>query len=189
VGIYVEASAGPVTLRECSVIGNGRQNPLSMHAGGVLMAESMGLLIERCFIANNLHYQIGVRSRTRPSSGYWSGTTFDGHCANLRVVDSTIVGMRYEGQEEHPDWYGKPHRLASLIGRQIHAEEANYIAFLKSYQGSGNRFAHSDGTKVFSTGTNYGLERLNLADWQSLTGQDKDSEWIDPPAIPAGDKP
>lgn len=178
VGLYVEASAGPVTVRGCQVIGNGRQDPLNMAAGGILMAESMGLLVERCLVTDNLHYQIGVRSRTRPSSGYWSQTTFDGHCRNLRVVDSVLIGARYQGDEAHPDWYGQPHRLANLIGRQIHAEEASYQRFLSSYRGSGNRFAHRDGERVFSTGANYGLDRVDLAGWQLLTGQDHDAQWL-----------
>ena len=178
-GLYIEASAGPVTVKNTRVVRNAYQPYTFPEAGGLLVAESMNVTIERCYIADNLHYQIGIRSRERKSSGYWSGTIFDGHCLNLNLSRSTLIGGVVYRDTNVPDWYKELQGTASLMGRQLHSNEESYKRWLKTYVADRNTFAHRFTEEAFGTGPKNGFERINLSDWKSLTKQDKHSRWIE----------
>ncbi len=178
-GLYIEASAGPVQVKNTRIVRNGYQPQTFPHSGGLLIAESRDITVERCYIADNLHYQIGVRSRTRPSSGYWSGTTFDGHCLNLNLHRSTLIGGVVYRDTNVPDWYKTEQGTSSLVGRQIHAEEESYQRWLATYKGDRNVFGHRTRPKAFATGLKLGFDRIDFNAWKDLTKQDKHSRWIE----------
>jgi|GEM_PF-1525697 len=174
VGFYFEASYGPCLVKNSRILRNGYLNKHDFAVGGVLFAESKGLTLEDCEILDNANYQIGLRSRERKSSGYWSKTRFDGLCENLTVNRCVIRGGYFAG-ENTPEWFSDLHRLSTLIGATTHSNQDWYKKFIPTYRGDHNTFINGFGDKVFSKGGNYGLERVTLEEWQNLTGQDTHS--------------
>jgi hypothetical protein len=175
-GLYYEWSPGPMTVTRSRIERNGFGPMIDVADGGVLFAEAEQLTLDDCVIADNVNFQIAARPRDRPGVGYWNDRAFDGQCRGLTLRNSEVVGGTYRG-ENVPEFYAQKHRTASLIGRHVHAVEAQYATFLETYVGKGNRFHHSDTESVFSTGRDYGYDRIDLRGWQQLTGQDSDSQW------------
>ena len=175
-GLYYEWSPGPMSVTDSRIERNGFGPTIDVADGGVLFAEAEKLTLERCVIADNVNFQIAARPRNRPGVGYWNDQAFDGRCRDLTLRDSVVVGGMYQG-DNVPEFYRDKHRIATLIGRHIHAVEAQYATFVETYVGQGNRYFHPDTKAVFSTGGDYGYDRIDLAGWQQLTGQDQDSTW------------
>ncbi|MEM1210680.1 MAG: right-handed parallel beta-helix repeat-containing protein [Planctomycetota bacterium] len=180
-GFYYEHNQGPALLKNSLVRRNGYNDgsrTIRISDGGVLYAESEGLTIEGSRIIENINYQIGSRDRDRPGVCYFTGRRNDGHCRNLVLKDTLLMGS-YFGGENAPGFYNPDeHRINTLIARHVHAKEQMFLdGFLATYQGSGNRFYSSVSSRVFSTGPNYGYDRVTIEGWQKLTGQDLDSAW------------
>lgn len=183
-GLYLEASAGPFLVEGCTITNNGIASSQGL-SGGILVAESLDVTIQNCLIANNNYYQIGIRTRDRPeSSGYWSTVLFDGQVRYLTLRDSKLVGKTVH-QKYEPGFYNDKmdQRSGGLIMSHTHSatenEDGTYYnqTFLPTYKGSGNTFYHPDREEVFSNGKHYGFVRVDLADWQEMTGQDLDAKW------------
>ncbi|MEM6550784.1 MAG: right-handed parallel beta-helix repeat-containing protein [Planctomycetota bacterium] len=181
VGFYYEHNQGPALLKDSLVRRNGYNDgtrTIRIGDGGVLYAESEDLTIENCRIVENINFQIGSRDRDRPGICYWTNRRNDGHCRNLVLKNSLVMGSYFDGKNAPEFYNASEHRINTLVGRQAHAKEQMYIdGFLATYQGSGNRFYNSVSSRVFSTGPNWGYDRVTIEDWQKLTGQDLDSAW------------
>ena len=176
-GLYFEWSPGPMLVEDCDIVGNGLNTPvIDVADGGVLFAEGENLTLRRCRVMDNVNYQIAARPRDRPGIGYWTDEETDGHVRNLTVEDCLIVGGRYEAANV-PDFYTVKHRTSTLIGQHVHAVESFYPAFVDTYHGTGNTFHHQTSTFGFSRGGDYGYDRVNLAEWRAITGQDQGSRW------------
>lgn len=179
-GLYLEASAGPFTVENCTIINNGTRSSEGF-SGGILIAESLNITIKNCLIADNNYYQIGVRTRDREdSSGYYGATVFSGKVRFVTLLDSTLIGKTVH-QKNEPSFYNDTvdHRSGGLIMMHTHGGTNTYFPefFIPTYIGSGNTFYHPDREAVFSNGQNHGFERVDLNAWQEMTGQDKDAIW------------
>jgi len=174
VGFYFEASYGPCLVKNSRILRNGYLVKHDFAVGGVLFAESKSLTLEDCEILDNANFQIGLRSRERKSSGYWSKTRFDGLCEHL-TVNRCVIRGGFFAPNNTPVWFSDLHRLSTLIGASTHSNQDWYKKFIPTYRGDHNTFINGFGEKVFSKGGNYGLDRVTLAEWQEMTGQDTHS--------------
>ncbi len=174
VGFYFEASYGPCLVKDTRIQRNATSIRHDFATGGVLFAESKQLTLDNCIITDNANFQIGLRSRERKSSGYWSKTRFDGLCEHLTVTNSVIRGGFY-APSNTPEWFSDLHRVSTLIGASTHSDQEWYKKFIPTYKGDHNTFIQGFSTEVFSKGGNYGLDRVNLETWQKMTGQDTSS--------------
>lgn len=180
-GFYYEHNQGPALVKNSLITENGYNDgsrTIRISDGGILFAESEGLTVENSRIIYNINYQIGSRDRVRPGVCYWTNRRNDGTCRDFTLRNSLVMGSYFDG-ENAPSFYNpEEHRLATLVGRQVHAKEDLYVkGFLATYKGSGNRFYNPMTSRGFSTGPNYGYDRITIEQWQKLTGQDLDSAW------------
>jgi len=193
-GFYFEHSQGPAVVKGSLITRNGFNDGsrnIRVSDGGVLFAESEDLTLVDNRIVDNINYQVAARPRDRAGKGYWSGREIDGACRRLTMRGNVVAGGSFDGPNA-PDFYKTGvHRVATLVGRQVHGVEAYYIRdLLTTFKASGNRYHHADTDAVFSTGTNYGYDRVGLERWRTLTGQEADSVWGPiPPADDDAKKP
>jgi parallel beta-helix repeat protein len=174
VGFYFEASYGPCLVKNTEIVRNAVSVYHDFATGGVLFAESKSLTLENCLIADNANFQIGLRSRERKSSGYWSKTRFNGLCEHL-TVNRCVIRGGYYAPDNTQEWFTDLHRISTLIGASTHSDQEWFKKFLPTYRGDHNVFIQGFAEQVFSRGGNYGLDRVSLAEWQALTGQDTHS--------------
>ncbi|MEM1210733.1 MAG: right-handed parallel beta-helix repeat-containing protein [Planctomycetota bacterium] len=181
-GFYYEHSQGPALLKNSLVRRNGFNDgsrTIRGFDGGVLFAESEHLTIESSRIEENINFQIGARPRPRAGGCYWTNRHIDGSCRHLTLLNSTIVGTYFDGPNV-PEYYNaREHRHSTLVGMSQHGISDMYAAdFPTTFRGSGNTYVYSDQNVTFSTGPNWGYQRISLSAWQDLTAQDKDSVFV-----------
>lgn len=175
VGFYFEASLGPCLVKDSIIARNAISEKHDFATGGVLFAESKNLTLENNIIADNANWQIGVRSRERESSGYWSKVRYDGLCEHL-IVNNNLIRGGYYAPSAVPEWFGEKHRISTLIGASTHSNQEWYKKLIPTYVGDNNTFVQGNSLELFSEGGDYGLDRVTLTEWQEMTGQDLNSK-------------
>lgn len=163
-GVHVEASTGPVTIIDCSIVDN-RQEPIPSafrwaFGSGIAITHARHVTVEHCFLSGNNVAQIGVRSDrpTRTLQTANNDTPRELFTADLQLRHNTIVADIHSGWLRVPDEEFDGGRcFASLHSDNNH--------FISSQTGQDLYLANS----TIQCNTH---RQLTLAEWQKLTNND-----------------
>jgi hypothetical protein len=151
-GIFIEANQGPITIQNSVIAFNG---------GGVMSTNSQGVTLAHNVLYGNASSQICPQGKRDRPIRHWS---YGGKTENL------VLNIR--------DWNLTGNVVVSIGKRQtgLNLAYADPELFIKTLASDGNIWFNASASRVFMLS---GVP-MNLAEWRSVSGQDRQSRFADP---------
>lgn len=181
-GVYLEASTGPFVVTNSVIRRNGNLIGDGLNHGGILIAESRNVTVCHNLIQDNAHGQIVIRTRKREESGgFFSGDRFDGSVKDIAILNNTMSGKRWTPPDDRRRDFHTPERQdGAMIMMTTHSVTDTYReTFLPTLWAANNVYSHESGNPLFSTGGDYGFDRISFEEWQEKYALDYGSQTID----------
>jgi parallel beta-helix repeat protein len=153
-GFFLEASQGPLTIRNSQVSNNGQD--------GIFITNVAHLTLENNRIVDNVRHQIHCpwladEHIERPVRNHQTGEMM-----GVRTTDWTLRGNTISGR-----------------GEGLLIAVAGWEHFLQNFQAEENLYHHTDRDDAFGIFRQHGFEyqRLDLDGWREQTGQDQNASF------------
>lgn len=155
-GIMLEGSRKPAYVSKCEI----KKNDIGIKGYG-----HANVTIDSCIVCdNNIQLSLGQDGRIVEEDNDWEINSKDW------TIYHSILAAENNDQKIFDFFeYNNPNQPSTL-------SSANFYRTVKS---NFNRFYHPDNLYVFPSGKNLEGGQYNLVQWRELTGQDKDSSWMD----------
>jgi hypothetical protein len=155
-GIFIEANPGPFEIRHSIICSN-------QNGAGVLSGNSSNVVLDQDVIYGNSKAQImisGVYTGTRPMKDWKTGMTVLLRSDHWQIADSVI-----ESQSQ-----GQPLIATTLA-------PATWKNFVDTLTANNNVWYNPDSPAALQMA---GGTRVDLGQWQQLSGQDRNSRFVNP---------